>query len=118
MIQWLTSRWRLQMCCQDNSQETCLTDSYVSGGGWNLHVLNVIVLPFQVKQAEALSKKQQERNKAFIPPKEKPLLKKPKGRKRGKRVLSDSCMKCEPVLITVPLFYYSSFRKQAGHRSH
>ncbi|XP_030006628.1 KRR1 small subunit processome component homolog isoform X2 [Sphaeramia orbicularis] len=30
----------------------------------------------KVKQAEALTKKQEERNKAFIPPKEKPLLKK------------------------------------------
>ncbi|KAK5607694.1 ribosomal RNA assembly protein krr1 [Crenichthys baileyi] len=30
----------------------------------------------KVKQAEALSKKQEERNKAFIPPKEKPLMKK------------------------------------------
>ncbi|XP_041833859.1 KRR1 small subunit processome component homolog isoform X2 [Melanotaenia boesemani] len=30
----------------------------------------------KAKQAEALSKKQQERNKAFIPPKEKPLTKK------------------------------------------
>ncbi|KAM6895802.1 KRR1 small subunit processome component homolog [Xenentodon cancila] len=29
----------------------------------------------KVKQAEALSKKQEERNKAFIPPKEKPLVK-------------------------------------------
>ncbi|XP_061923040.1 KRR1 small subunit processome component homolog [Entelurus aequoreus] len=29
----------------------------------------------KVKQAEALTKKQEERNKAFIPPKEKPLLK-------------------------------------------
>ncbi|TDG96898.1 hypothetical protein EPR50_G00233940 [Perca flavescens] len=29
-----------------------------------------------VKQAEALTKKQEERNKAFIPPKEKPLMKK------------------------------------------
>lgn len=33
----------------------------------------------QAKQAEALSKRQEERNKAFIPPKEKPVhLKKPK----------------------------------------
>ncbi|XP_076578772.1 KRR1 small subunit processome component homolog [Chaetodon auriga] len=31
----------------------------------------------KVKQAEALTKKQQERNKAFIPPKEKPFMKKP-----------------------------------------
>uniref|UniRef100_A0A3Q3WKX9 KRR1 small subunit processome component n=1 Tax=Mola mola TaxID=94237 RepID=A0A3Q3WKX9_MOLML len=30
----------------------------------------------KVKQAEALTKKQEERNKAFIPPKEKPLMKK------------------------------------------
>ncbi|KAK2858715.1 hypothetical protein Q5P01_003335 [Channa striata] len=30
----------------------------------------------KVKQAKALSKKQEERNKAFIPPKEKPLIKK------------------------------------------
>ncbi|XP_029969349.1 KRR1 small subunit processome component homolog [Salarias fasciatus] len=30
----------------------------------------------KVKQAEALSKKQEQRNKAFIPPKEKPLMKK------------------------------------------
>ncbi|XP_070709993.1 KRR1 small subunit processome component homolog [Pempheris klunzingeri] len=30
----------------------------------------------KVKQAEALTKKQEERNRAFIPPKEKPLLKK------------------------------------------
>ncbi|XP_020793891.2 KRR1 small subunit processome component homolog [Boleophthalmus pectinirostris] len=30
----------------------------------------------KVKQAEALTKKQEERNKAFIPPKEKPLIKK------------------------------------------
>ncbi|XP_047245577.1 KRR1 small subunit processome component homolog isoform X3 [Girardinichthys multiradiatus] len=30
----------------------------------------------KVQQAEALSKKQEERNKAFIPPKEKPLMKK------------------------------------------
>lgn len=30
----------------------------------------------QAKQAEAQTKKQEERNKAFIPPKEKPLLKK------------------------------------------
>lgn len=29
-----------------------------------------------MKQAEALTKKQEERNKAFIPPKEKPLMKK------------------------------------------
>lgn len=36
----------------------------------------VIVTLLQVKQAEALSKKQEERNKAFIPPKEKPLVKK------------------------------------------
>ncbi|XP_077356772.1 KRR1 small subunit processome component homolog [Festucalex cinctus] len=32
----------------------------------------------KVKQAKALTKKQEQRNKAFIPPKEKPLLKKPK----------------------------------------
>lgn len=30
----------------------------------------------KVKQAEALTKKQEKRNKAFIPPKEKPLMKK------------------------------------------
>lgn len=30
----------------------------------------------QAKQVEAQTKKQEERNKAFIPPKEKPLLKK------------------------------------------
>ncbi|XP_041637143.1 KRR1 small subunit processome component homolog [Cheilinus undulatus] len=30
----------------------------------------------KIKQAEALTKKQEERNKAFIPPKEKPLMKK------------------------------------------
>lgn len=35
---------------------------------------------FQVKQAEALTKKQEERNKAFIPPKEKPLMKSSKGK--------------------------------------
>ena len=35
--------------------------------------------PIKAKQAEALSKRQEERNKAFIPPKEKPVnLKKPK----------------------------------------
>ncbi|MEQ2204281.1 hypothetical protein XENOCAPTIV_010822 [Xenoophorus captivus] len=37
-----------------------------------------------VKQAEALSKKQEERNKAFIPPKEKPLMK--------KTAKADSCL--------------------------
>lgn len=36
----------------------------------------VIVTLSQVKQTEALNKKQEERNKAFIPPKEKPLMKK------------------------------------------
>lgn len=37
-----------------------------------------------MKQAEALTKKQEERNKAFIPPKEKPLMKKStKGRTKG-----------------------------------
>lgn len=37
-----------------------------------------------MKQSEALTKKQEERNKAFIPPKEKPLLKKStKGRNKG-----------------------------------
>ncbi|KAF3859642.1 hypothetical protein F7725_022041 [Dissostichus mawsoni] len=36
----------------------------------------------KVKQAEALTKKQEERNKAFIPPKEKPLMK--KSAKEGK----------------------------------
>lgn len=36
----------------------------------------------QVKQGEALTKKQEERNKAFIPPKEKPLMRKTtKGKK-------------------------------------
>lgn len=41
----------------------------------------------QVKQAEALTKKQQERNRAFIPPKEKPLLKKTtKGRNKRIRM--------------------------------
>lgn len=38
--------------------------------------VTVIVPFYQVKQAEAQTKKQEERNKAFIPPKEKPLMKK------------------------------------------
>lgn len=44
-----------------------------------------VIFPFsQAKQAEALTKKQEERNKAFIPPKEKPLMKKSaKGRKKA-----------------------------------
>lgn len=37
----------------------------------------IVIVPLsQVKQAEALTKKQEERNRAFIPPKEKPLMKK------------------------------------------
>lgn len=39
-------------------------------------ILRNHVLLSQVKQAEALTKKQEERNKAFIPPKERPLMKK------------------------------------------
>ncbi|XP_008399597.1 KRR1 small subunit processome component homolog [Poecilia reticulata] len=38
----------------------------------------------KVKQAEALTKKQEERNKAFIPPKEKPLMKTAKVPTEGK----------------------------------
>lgn len=38
----------------------------------------ICVFLFKVKQAEALSKRQEERNKAFIPPKEKPVVKKDK----------------------------------------
>lgn len=34
----------------------------------------------QAKQAEALSKRQEERNKAFIPPKEKPVVKPKEGK--------------------------------------
>lgn len=40
----------------------------------------------QAKQAEALSKRQEERNKAFIPPKEKPVVKP----KQGKCLFSNS----------------------------
>lgn len=36
-------------------------------------------LLMQAKQAEAISKKQEERNKAFIPPKEKPIVKPKEG---------------------------------------
>lgn len=39
----------------------------------------------QAKQAEALTKRQEERNKAFIPPKEKPAVKP----KEGKRSLTN-----------------------------
>lgn len=48
-------------------------------------VCETVIVPLsQVKQAEALTKKQEERNKAFIPPKEKPLMKKTsKGRNKG-----------------------------------
>lgn len=42
----------------------------------NNRYLTVFISLSQVKQAEALTKKQEERNKAFIPPKEKPLMKK------------------------------------------
>lgn len=48
-----------------------------------------------MKQAEALTKKQEERNKAFIPPKEKPLMKKTsKGKKEGKSSLFEM-VQCE-----------------------
>lgn len=39
-----------------------------------------VLLLTQAKQAEALSKRQEERNKAFIPPKEKPILKPKEGK--------------------------------------
>ncbi|XP_061662676.1 KRR1 small subunit processome component homolog isoform X2 [Syngnathoides biaculeatus] len=41
----------------------------------------------KVKQAEALTKKQEQRNKAFIPPKEKPL---PKKKTKGGKIASQS----------------------------
>lgn len=37
------------------------------------------LLIIQAKQAEVLSKRQEERNKAFIPPKEKPVVKPKEG---------------------------------------
>lgn len=40
---------------------------------------NVVFFIVQAKQAEALSRRQEERNKAFIPPKEKPVVKPKEG---------------------------------------
>lgn len=55
----------------------------------------LLLLLLKVKQAEALSKKQEERNKAFIPPKEKPLMKRTsKGKRKGKISLFEM-VQCE-----------------------
>lgn len=52
----------------------------------------------QVKQVEVLTKRQEERNKAFIPPKEKPLMKKmAKGRNEGRKWLSAEAPVTAPV---------------------
>lgn len=45
----------------------------------NCVLLIYFLLIMQAKQAEALSKRQEERNKAFIPPKEKPVVKPKEG---------------------------------------
>lgn len=60
--------------------------------------VTAIAPPSQVKQAEVLTKKQEERNKAFIPPKEKPLMKKTtKGRDKGTFHL-----RAKPMCVKLP----------------
>lgn len=44
-------------------------------GCFLIHSKAVTFCFYQVKQAEVLSKKKEERNKHFVPPKEKPLMK-------------------------------------------
>lgn len=59
----------------------------------------------KVKQAEALTKKQEERNKAFIPPKEKPLLKKTKAPSEGRldiQAIKDKVKKAKSKKLGAP----------------
>lgn len=60
-----------------------------------------------------LSKKKEERNKHFIPPKEKPLMKKSNEGKDEKRC-------CDTMLENghIHLLCHRSDRRQAGHQSH
>lgn len=66
----------------------------------------IVPLP-QVKQAEALTKKQEERNKAFIPPKEKPLMKKTtKGRNEETRIYLQTKQTCLKVCAAIALLIH------------
>lgn len=80
----------------------------------------------KVKQAEALTKKQEERNKAFIPPKEKPLLKKTsKAPSEGKldiEAIKDKVKKAKnkklgaPPINTAPDGSTSTDKKNKKHK--
>uniref|UniRef100_A0A8C3B2A1 KRR1 small subunit processome component homolog n=1 Tax=Cyclopterus lumpus TaxID=8103 RepID=A0A8C3B2A1_CYCLU len=74
----------------------------------------------KVKQAEALTKKQEERNKAFIPPKEKPLMKKTNKGTHGNTAEPESTASVSGPANPPPspCFCHSSCRGQAGHRGH
>lgn len=74
---------------------------------------------FQVKQADALTKKQEERNKAFVPPKEKPLMKKTtKGNNSHSSEAQGGTVTTRLTSVPLDFLCRSPRRREAGHRSH
>lgn len=58
-----------------------LSDDSADWFNWFTRNVCLLISYLKVKQAEALSKRQEERQKDFIPPKEKPAIKKTKAGK-------------------------------------